>query len=346
MIMAHDLGINFLHLYNWNPARDHLSFLNEAHKLGIGVAVPINNYFTSPTMDPHRRADIDKIVDQVYVHTDGMRSTTPHPAVVMWTIANEYEISGLAATDVAQVAAIIVAHEKAIGATVLLPISVPVSFATSPPSLAPCNELPAFCAIQAVENAFKANSGLPSDFISTRFVAATNPQNDGAYIRGYLPKFAAEFPGLNLWFSELGGGVLGVTPPTETGQAAWLKGELEASKPQPLAGGGFLLGSSVFEFENEYWKAVYTGGVVSTNNDVTFGIYKFTCTPTAVNLAGTPKQGLINCTPVPYTTYNTPANGPSPAGTYRVDTLIQKPNWAVVHDAFDSPTLALALTTP
>src|SRR6266496_2758061 len=40
-----DLKVNFLHLYDWDPARNHLPALNKAKQLGIRVAVPISNAY-------------------------------------------------------------------------------------------------------------------------------------------------------------------------------------------------------------------------------------------------------------------------------------------------------------
>ena len=321
-VMSEELGINFLHIYDWNPLRNHLPFLNEALKYHIRVAVPISNYFAH---DPYgQEANIKKIVNEVYVDTAGNPSKTPHPAVVMWLIANEYDNSGgyVTPAGIAQVAAIILAQEKAIGATVVLPISSPVTFGINGDP----QGRPAVVAIQNLINAFKANSGLPSDFVSTRFIAATNPQNRGDTLPGtcpptcgtiaqFLPAFAAAFPGLSLWFAELGTGVVqscaGYPPscvPSETQQATFNAEALQYSKPQGLAGGGALLGSAQFEFLNEIWKP---------GNEATFGVYKYHA-------------------PLEYKTYPTPANGPAPAGTYRVDVLVKKPSWFVLQEAFNA----------
>ena len=89
--MADQLHVNFLHLYNWNPQRNHLSALNKAASLGIKVAVPISNFFVDPGQDPNAAADIEKIMRSVYVDANGNPSTTPHPAVGMILIANEPE---------------------------------------------------------------------------------------------------------------------------------------------------------------------------------------------------------------------------------------------------------------
>jgi len=319
-IMAEDLGINFLHIYDWNPLRDHLPFLNEAYRYHIRVAVPISNYFAH---DPSgQEANIRKIVSQVYVDEAGHPTRTPHPAVVMWLIANEYDNSGgyVTAADIAKVAAIILAEEKTLGATELLPISSPVTFGINGDS----QGRPAVAAIQALINAFNANKDLPSDFVSTRFIAATNPQNRGDTLPGtcpptcgtiaqFLPAFAAAFPGLSLWFAELGTGVVqscagypAPCNPSEMQQATFNAEALKYSKPQLLAGGGALLGSAQFEFLNEIWKP---------GNEATFGVYKYH-------------------DPLEYRTYHTPANGPAPAGTYRVDTLVRKPSWTVLQEAF------------
>ena len=72
--MAKTLGANFLHLYDWNPQRDHGSFLNECENVGLRVAVPFSNFFAgNPTSQAQGIVDIIK---------EGYGSeTTPHPAV-------------------------------------------------------------------------------------------------------------------------------------------------------------------------------------------------------------------------------------------------------------------------
>jgi hypothetical protein len=194
-VMATQLNVNFLHLYNWNPGRAHLGFMNEALAHGIRIAVPISNFFVGN--DPNAAADIEKIVRQIYVDTNGNPTTVPHPAVVMWTIANEYDLTSITATKVAEATANLVAAEQAIGATKLLPVSVPVSFATfgGDPGVVKT--------IEAI-NALKANPALGDAFVSSRFVAATNPQNEGLFIEQWLPKFKQQVPNTMLWFSELG----------------------------------------------------------------------------------------------------------------------------------------------
>jgi len=252
-----------------------------------------------------QRTNIIKIVNEVYVDANGNPSKTPHPAVVMWLIANEYDNSGgyVTAAGIAQVAAIILQQEKAIGATRVLPISSPVTYGINGDT----EGRPAVVKIQELINAFKANPSLPADFVSTRFIAATNPQNRGDTLPGscppacstiaqFLPAFAA-FPGLNLLFAELGTGVInscaGYSPPctpSERQQAIFDAEALKYSERQSLPGGA-LLGSCLFKFLNEIWKPC---------NEATFGVYKYS-------------------TPLNYKTY------PTPGGTYRVDTLVKKP---------------------
>ena len=67
------------------------------------------------------------------------------------------------------------AAEQKIGATRLLPFSVPVSFATF-------GGYPGVVKTLEAINALKANPALGDAFVSSRFVAATNPQNEGSFI--------------------------------------------------------------------------------------------------------------------------------------------------------------------
>jgi hypothetical protein len=310
--MAAD-GVNFLHLYDWNPQRSHLNFLNAAQASGISVAVPISNYFIGQD-----QADITKIVAEIYTDASGTPSTTPHPAVKMITLGNEYDISNLSAGQVAAAAAAVVQAEQALGATTVLPVAVPVSFGLAG------GQVPGVPQTQAVMAAFASQPGLGQSFVSSRFIAATNPQNPGSYLSGpvngasnYYAAFAAAIPNTPLWFSEMGAGELlsctgypSSCTPSLAQQATFNADQFAAAVP---GAGGILLGGTQFEFEDEEWK-----GNPASANDSSFGVYTFPW-PAA---AGTPS--------VP----TTAPNGAS--GPYFVDPLAAKPSLASMTDAFTS----------
>ena len=310
--MAAD-GVNLLHLYDWNPQRSHTNFLNAAQAAGISVAVPVSNYFITNDV-----AGIAQVVAQVYVDASGNPSTTPHPAVTMLTLGNEYDISGISPAQMSAAADAIVAAEKALGATQVLPLAVPVSFGLQG------GQVPGVVATQAVMQAFSADTNLGPSFLSSRFIAATNPQNPGSYLSGpvngassYYAAFAAAIPNTPLWFSEMGTGELnscsgypGSCTPGPAQQATFNADQFAAAVP---GAGGILLGGTQFEFEDEDWK-----GPPASTNDSTFGVYTFPWP--AAN--GTPSVS------------STAPNGAN--GSYFVDPTAAKPALASMQDAFSS----------
>src|SRR6185295_4811493 len=44
LLTMKNAGINFLHIYNWNPGRNHTSFLDAVNANGMKVMIPISNY--------------------------------------------------------------------------------------------------------------------------------------------------------------------------------------------------------------------------------------------------------------------------------------------------------------
>ena len=311
--MADQLHVNFLHLYNWNPQRNHLSALNRAASLGIKVAVPISNFFVDPGQDPNAAADIEQIMRSVYVDANGNPSTTPHPAVGMILIANEPENGAIQNSNpanpntwqgpVVQAMSSMRAAEQAIGATRLLPVSVPFTFsiddydanANNPDNLAAVGQ------IHSLQAAMTAALG--DDFVKARYLAATNPQNPGSFMSSWIPQFKQSVPDTPLWFSEQGTGVakscLGYQncTPSEQQQAVFNADQFAATKPNTE---DVVLGGAQFEWSNESWK--------SGDNEPTFGIYKF--------------NGQFRTVP-------------TSGGSYRVDDLVQKPSWNALHDAFN-----------
>jgi hypothetical protein len=134
-IIKNTAGLNFIHLYNWNPQRDHTSFLDAAQALGLKLWIPISN-FTAQVVVGEICGDcgkkgyqaafkiIEGIFDQVY---RGM--TTPHPAAALWGIYNEYDINPIDPDKVAFAIQSILTLERqrAIPAANRLPITVVVS---------------------------------------------------------------------------------------------------------------------------------------------------------------------------------------------------------------------------
>src|SRR5262245_17647332 len=115
------LGVNFLHLYDWNSQRDHTNFLATAKADGITVNVPVSNYVFGLSMNtpfnPGTYATqlqyVQGIFNQVYPNL-ASGDTSPNPAVSMLTIANEPDNSGgtITPNDVTQIAQMIVYLEN------------------------------------------------------------------------------------------------------------------------------------------------------------------------------------------------------------------------------------------
>jgi len=324
--MAEQLHVNFLHLYNWNPQRNHLAALNKAVALGIKVAVPISNFFVDPGQDPNAAADIENIMREVYVDQQGNPSTVPHPAVAMILVANEPErglnnaspsnpdrwqppvVAAIASTRQA---------EQNIGATGLLPVSVPFSFEVDNYDTNANNPggLPAVGQNNSLIAALNAAPALGSDFVKTRFIASGNTQSDGAFMGDWIPQFTQAIPNTPLWFPEQGTGVaLSCTgyqncTPSEQQQAIFNADQFAATKPNTA---DVVLGGAQFEWVDETWKT-------PPHNEPTFGIYKYNGTFRTVATAG---------------------------GTYRVDDLVQKPSWSALRDAFVGSTALAAVEAP
>jgi hypothetical protein len=204
------LGVNFLHLYDWNFARDHTSFLAAAKADGITMNVPISNYGLAlpitgslpPGIFQHQLETVERIFAEVYPNL-ASGDTTPNPALTMWTIGNEPERSGFTAQQVAMVAQEIVYLENKynIPDSNRLPIAVPLSWQTFWGSYN--NPTPSVAAVEALYAAFQSTSSftatginnvdetvtpLPADFFSTRFVWANNPVgNDNSFFLGEKP---------------------------------------------------------------------------------------------------------------------------------------------------------------
>jgi hypothetical protein len=132
-----DSGVNLLHLYSWNPQRDHGSFLDAVASAGMKTLVPVTNYTAcaisggcqgiAPGAGSYSTAFtiIQNTFDQVYING----STSPHPAVAAWTVFNEYDLNSIDPTSIAFVIqAILQLEEQAnIPVTDRLPFLVPVS---------------------------------------------------------------------------------------------------------------------------------------------------------------------------------------------------------------------------
>jgi hypothetical protein len=203
------------------------------------------------------------------------------------------------------------AAEQAIGATRLLPVSVPFTFsiddydanANNPDNLAAVGQ------VHSLQAAMTATLG--ADFVTTRYVAATNPQNPGSFMSTWIPQFKQSVPDTPLWFSEQGTGVaqscVGYQncTPSEQQQATFNADQFAATKPDTE---DVVLGGAQFEWSNEIWKP--------GDNEPTFGIYKFNAQFRTV---------------------------PTSGGSYRVDDLVQKPSWNALHDAFNPASAPAAV---
>src|SRR5262249_10178701 len=102
-------GINFLHLYNWNPQRDHGSFLDAVVANGMKLMLPISNYTdclivggcqgVAPGAGSYQNAynNVQAIFNQAYPNG----GKTPHPAIGAWGVFNEYDYNNINPVNIA-----------------------------------------------------------------------------------------------------------------------------------------------------------------------------------------------------------------------------------------------------
>ncbi len=320
------LNVNFLHLYNWSvpPApgaepgpyqRSHLEFLNAALAAGIKVFIPISNYFLQQIHDGNGstvQGQIQAMVAEIY-QTSGIYQGAepqldgaPHPAAAIWGIGNEFDLA--AEFDVNDVVTAIgyLLEAEAIYANPSplirrLPITAPVSFAATP------NHGPGIKAILNLQAAIAASPiAAVREIWDTRFVASTNPQNDGTFIAGYISTtFPEAFPDLRFFFTEVGTPIEPNTPVTDDKQqAAYVLSQLQNCTPA-----GNFLGACVFQFLDQ--------SAVKAAPEDTFGMMKYATLPPT-------KFGLIQ--PADYV--------PGGGETYPIDKLAAKPMHASVKEAF------------
>jgi hypothetical protein len=292
-------GVNFLHLYDWNQpgsGRNHANFLNYCGQKGISVAVPVSVYFVMEVAngDPNTPGWFDNMVTEVYP------GGTRHPAVVMWSLGNEFDEGGEGQTAdaIAQAAAAIIAAEDRAGIPQdqRVALTSPVTF-----GIRGGTGVEGADAVLELKQAF-ANRGL-SDVFTTRFIASVNSFNPGSDLGPWAStRFPQATGNIPVCLFEMGKEIGGDVQ-TEDQQGNFYAGQLSATLPVAQGTGAFL-GQCVFSTVNEAWK----GGT-----EATFGVYKI----------GTP-GGLGT---------GTTMNGQP----YPLDALTQKPNFSSMQSAYTNP---------
>ncbi len=314
-IMATDLNINFLHLYNWSSAqfRNHIDFLNECSNLGIRVAIPISNFTLQCIRGDQACKDCcgdPKVFAKKNIKdilTEVITNGVPHEAIAMWLIGNEYGISGFSADVVATAIQFLIEAEQELGVIAdanKLPISSPVSFGTfgAPP------DQPGIVKTQELIDAIR-NNPTTAPALVTRFIAALNIFNKAIFMKTYLEMtFPEKFPNVALWLSEYG--FDSISAGSEAQQALIVKEQLDLcvsliSTPTPMTNpNNYFLGCTYFEWSNEDWKGGTEAG---------FGAVKF---------EGTQGNGR---------TVGIPQNGPE---DYPIDKIVNKPVFNSIKEAF------------
>jgi hypothetical protein len=350
------LGVNFLHVYNWSPNRDHRTFLAAAKAQGMSATVPISNYSVSlaktgsltPKTFVYQLENVQDIFNQVYPNWK-QGNFTLSPGITMWLVTNEPDYNNFSPAQVTQLVQEVNYCENQAGIPDAnrLPVAVPLSYGTSWAGYS--NKTPGVAQVEALYNGFNQSApftaatnhanpsqtvtvpALPSGFFTTRFVWAVNPiGNDIDYFLGEKsnPNIFAPYNhpvnassqinwnGIPMIFTELGPSS-GEPNTNPTKQAEILKHQLQTVRFAEKSGKAPQFdGAMVFQSLDQI--------AHKTKAESHFGIETFK------------KGDFKTITDVPPTVL---PPGPDHQDVWRLDVLEPKPAWNVVKEAFGRNSL-------
>lgn len=263
------LGINFIHCYDWaapitqkdqaGQARallEHRGFLQACHELGMAATIPISNYtldLLSQGKTDVSRQNVERIIEEIH-GTGAIKA--PVPGAGMWKIFNEYELNfDRRPEHVVTVMSWIAEWEHAHGVSNdhRLPVMVCTSFAMKDgiEGAAALGDVRRVLLQQGRVGPYDAAS-----FWNERIVFATNPQNPAPDIRDYLTRRLPAYwrqhdiPAPPVMFTELGSSI--EQAGGEEQQAHWLGEQIAAATPEGRDDP--LLGACVFLNEERPWE--------------------------------------------------------------------------------------------
>lgn len=333
-------GVNFLHIYNWNPQRtNHTPFLDYAAQNGMGVTIPIGNYthclivsgcqgVSGPGSYANAYNVIKGIFGEIYLPGD---NTKPHRGAGIWGIFNEIDLNQITAEEVAFVIQSILTLEDQYN----VPQENRLPFFVSTSDQVINGQSAGIVPTQQVAAALKkvaATSGkttwtgkdgqavvldpIPDGFWQRRMIASTNPfQQALQYSQIIFKNWPAAFPGTDKWntlppmfFGEMGLNVppTGATkPPMSAYQGIADLDRASLACVTPAAEGaktpaGYFLGGTMFEYSQEYKNA---------SSYAWWGAR-------AYGNSGDARTGTF------------------PGGSYTIDALVDTPIWGAVADGF------------
>ncbi len=286
------LGVNLLHIYNWNPQNTtHSAFLDAAAANGMGVTIPISNYthcvitadcqsVPGPGSYVKAYALIKGIFDEIYLPG---ANTTPHAGAAIWGLFNEFDYNGIPAEDALFVIQSILKLEDAnnVPQEHRLPFFVSTSttsYGGKAWGIAPTQQVAAVLkasATSGTSTTWKGADGqsvtldaIPAGFWQRRIIASTNPFQDVIkYSEIIFDIWPAAFPGTDKWntlppmfFGEMGLNVnpTGLPQPSNAAYQAIADKDRESlacvtpAAESAKTPGGYFLGGTMFEYSQEY----------------------------------------------------------------------------------------------
>jgi hypothetical protein len=277
-----NLGVNLIRLYDWDPRKNHMPFLDYCHQLGIQVLVPASNYFLGAFGPaPDMIESITLLINSFEVNNDY------HPAIYGITIGCELDQVDKVSIDyvIAFTKKWMEIENMAYRGFRKVRIGHPISFATAGPGW--IGYYPCFGYLDKLLPPLKAETMRD---LNTRLMICPHTYNEASFLfdsargakQGWVDLTYDRYK-LPILFCEIGCSRL-----IRTDYQTVIRDQLERSIQYNDT--NKLLGSCYFQYVDKVWMPNTTEG--------TFGLYKNTNETTDVvryGLADFPNHTEVGC---------------------------------------------------